>query len=265
MAKEIEKKKEAGLPTVGLADLMGDSGKGFENVTAKDIAIPFFSILQSLSPQTKKGDPMRIDGAEAGDFHNSVTNAIYKGETGIRVIPVGFHKKWVEWATRESGGGFIKQWDSEAILLQTKRDEKNRDILPTGHMIVETAYHYVMLLLENGEYQKAVIGMKSTQLKKSRQWNTRMGAIQLSGEGGRKFVPPSFSHSYLLTSINESNKAGSWWGWEISEPKLIAFEMPELYQVAKRFNEEIGKGLVKVQEPQQEGGEPQPASSEANF
>ena len=265
MGKEVEKKQAAGLPTVGLADLMGDSGKGFENVTAKDIAIPFIAILQSASPQTKKGDPNRIDGAEPGDFFNTVSQQVWKGEKGLQVIPVAYQKKWVEWVKKEEGGGFIKQHDTEGILLQCKRDDKNRDVLPNGHVIVETAYHYVVLLLENGEFQRAVISMKSTQLKKSRKWNTLMGAIQLTGEGGRKFTPPMFSHSYVMTSVHESNKAGDWWGWEIGEPKLIAFEMPEIYQMAKRFNEDISKGAVKVQEPQPDGTEAAPAAAETHF
>ena len=44
---------------------------------------------------------------------------------------------------------------------------------------------------------EALITMKSTQLKKSRKWNSMMLNIRIPGSNG-PFNPPSFSHMYKL-------------------------------------------------------------------
>ena len=80
------------------------AGKGWDNVTAADIAIPFLNLLQDGSPQVKKSSSARIDGAEAGFFIDSVSNDIFDGEKGVVVIPVLTQLKIVEWIPYDDGG-----------------------------------------------------------------------------------------------------------------------------------------------------------------
>ena len=54
------------------------------------------------------------------------------------------------------------------------KGDKGRDVMPNGNELQNTAQHYVLLLKEDGGYEQAVISMKSTQLKKSRRWNSMM-------------------------------------------------------------------------------------------
>jgi hypothetical protein len=224
-----------------------DAGAGLENVGINDVAIPFIVILQALSPQVKRGE-QKIDGAEEGDIFNTVTNEVSSGAEGIYVIPCAYKKAFVEWKPRETGGGFVRQYDSEDILNQTQKDAKGRDILPNGNAIVTTAYHYVLVLNPvTGYYSEAVISMTSTQLKKSRKWNTIMMNMQMSKADGTKFTPPIFSQVYLLTTEPEQNEAGSWSGWRI-EPYSQVPSM-ELYQAAKKFSQDVNKGLVKESAP----------------
>ena len=254
------KKEEAGLPVVTMADMMADMGMGFEGMSAKDVAIPFVSILQGLSPQVKRG-PNNIEGAREGDIFNTVSQEVIKGEDGIVVVPCAYQKKWVEWKTRESGGGFIQQHDTEEILKQTTKNERGQDVLPNGNLIVTTAYHYVVVVTPEGFY-KAVISMTSTNLKKSRRWNAQMGSIQVT-QGDRRFNPPSFSHSYVLKTVMETKDANSWFTWDIQSPTLIAFAQPDIYKAAKKFCSDVNGGLVKAPEPAQAEDQAAPVTGES--
>ena len=64
--------------------------------------------------------------------------------------------------------------------------------------------------------QTALISMKSTQLKVSRNWNSMMNSITLTGKNGL-FTPPSYSHVYKLKSVQQSNDKGTWFGWTIDK------------------------------------------------
>lgn len=221
-----------------------DQGAGVDFSPA-DMAIPFLVILQSGSPQVKRGD-QQIEGASEGDIYNTVTNELYGPDDGIHVIPCGFQKAYVEWRDRESGGGFVAQHFNESILSSTKKDDKGRDILPNGNVIVTTAYHFVILVTGPGSWEKAVISMSSTQLKKSRKWNSLIAGIKMQGKKG-PFTPPMFSHIYHLTTTPEKNEKGQWSGWSIRIERVI--DDPQLYAEAKLFNEQVKAGKVVTAAP----------------
>ena len=101
----------------------------------------------------------------------------------------------------------------------------------------------MVLLNEEGGAETALIAMKSTQLKKSRKWNSMMAARQMMGKNG-PFTPPRFSHVYLLKTIQEENSKGSWHGWEMSVEGPITDA--NLYVRAKMFAESILAGDVVV-------------------
>ena len=85
--------------------------------------------------------------------------------------------------------------------------------------------------------------MKSTQLKKSRKWNSMMASRSMQGQNG-PFTPPRFSHIYHLKTVSEENSKGSWHGWEMSCEGVI--EDGALYSRAKGFAESITAGDVVV-------------------
>ena len=235
------------LPASDMFSAMAeDSSLGFSGMTTEDLAIPYVSILQAMSPQVKRG-AQKIEGAEEGDVLNTLTGEVFKGITGITVVPCAYIKKWVEWIPQDQGGGFVKAYDNDSILLQTTKNDKNKDQLPNGHEIVTTAYHYVLLVKPDGSWERAVISMVSTQLKKSRKWNTLMGSLQLVAPNGKRFTPPMFSHSYRLTTEIESRDTYSWAGWKISTGTLITY--PDLYAAARAFFMAVSEGSVKVSEP----------------
>lgn len=231
-----------------LDELAQDSGKGFDGVTSADIAIPYYSILQAMSPQVKRG-PSQIIGAEEGDIFNTVTQEFAKGDAGIIVIPCVFQKCWVEWTPRDSGGGFIQQHQSDEIMKQTTKDAKNNNVLPNGNHIVETAYHYVIRVHEEGSLERAIISMTSTQLKSSRRWMATQMGLQIN-VNGRMINPPPYSHQYVLTTTMLQKDSNTWAGWNIGKATMIT--NGDVYRAAKKFADDIRQGLVKVSAPEPE-------------
>ena len=103
------------------------------------------------------------------------------------------------------------------ILSKTHREPgDNKDYLDNGNYIETTANHYVMVINDNGVPEPALISMKSTQLKKSRKWNSMLMSTKLMGKSG-PYTPPMYSHTYRLTTQAESNDKGKWYGWEIEK------------------------------------------------
>lgn len=240
--KEIAVKEES-LPAF-YNDMAADANMGFENVTAKDVAIPYLKILQALSPELR--GQTKVPGAEEGLVMNTVTSQFMRE---FRVVPCAFKKSYVEWTPREQGGGLVMEHADDQILTKTTKNERGQDVLANGNLIVTTAYHYVLILSEGG-FERAVMAMSSTQLKKSRRWLGQMMALQVK-VGDKSFTPPPFSHSYHVTTGMETKDTNSWFGWIINEPKLI--EEKALYEAAKKFGQDVTAGTVKVSAPPVDG------------
>jgi len=241
----MSKKQEVAVQQQGALvafadDMLADAGLGFENVSANDVAIPYLKVLQALSPELR--GVTKIAGAEEGLIINTVTGQLMKE---ARIIPCAFKKSYVEWTPREAGGGLVKEWTDEKILEKTKKNERNQDVLPSGNLIVTTAYHYVLVLADGG-FERALIAMSSTQLKKSRRWLGQMMALQVK-VGEKSFTPPPFSHSYHVGTGMETKDANSWYGWLINDPKMV--QDRNVYDAAKKFGQDVTAGLVKIAEP----------------
>ena len=100
-----------------------------------------------------------------------------------------------------------------------------------------------MVIGASGFPEPALITMKSTQLKKSRKWNSMMQSVKMPGKSGL-FTPPMYSQMYLLTTTAESNDKGKWFGWEVARTGPV--ESSPVYAAAKKFAQSIGAGDVKV-------------------
>jgi len=205
-----------------LALMVADAGSGFEEASLDCFAIPFISVLQSGSPQCKKSDGAYIKGAEEGMFYDSVTNEVISGEEGIFVVPFYFAHRFIAWGLRESGGGFKGEFlPSDPIVKQTTRDKDGRDVINhlPDQQLVDTRVHYVLRMGADG-FSPAVLSLSSTQMKKSKQWMSRMQAMQIPTPNGP--VPaPMASHVWHLTTVPESNDKGSWFGLKVGAPLLL--------------------------------------------
>jgi len=130
------------------------------------------------------------------------------------------------------------------FLSKTKRDQMTfKDTLPNGNYIATTAYHYVLVQDKSGAWAQAVISMTSTQLKKSRRWNSLMLTQKVSGPSG-SFTPPTYAMIYKLSTVSESNDRGSWFGYQVEKAGQV--EDASIYNEAKSFSTAASRGDVEA-------------------
>ena len=110
------------------------------------------------------------------------------------------------------------------------------------------------MLNDDGSYTTALISMKSTQLKKSKKWNSMILSQTMKDKNGKSFDPPSYAYVYRLKTVDEENSKGKWSGWDISLEGVV--ENAEAYQRAKSFEKSIAEGEVTVKHTE-EGAESQ--------
>jgi hypothetical protein len=230
-----KKKTEIAVPSA----FMEDAGSGLENVGAEDVTIPRLKLLQAMSPEVNKHDGKYISGATTGDIINTVNNTLYNDDNPLVVLPVAYKRLFLEWTPRESGGGLVAQHDDPAILEKTTKNEQYQDVLENGNYIQTSATHFVLVINKDGSYDTAMISMAGTQLKRSRTWNSMMASVKMKS-GDKVFTPPSFSHKYALSCVQESNDRGTWFGWGISAKGQVTGDEMTYYEAAKTFAEQVG-------------------------
>jgi len=235
MARDIAKKKEQ-LPAV--IDFALDASDGMDGLSAQDYAIPYLIILQKMSPQL---DDMDV---KAGQIFNTVTE---EAVNEVTVIPCAYVRNFVEWVPREQGGGLVGVHAINALPEHSRVD--NKLMTKTGNILVETANHYVITVSNKG-IDRGLITMTSTQLKKNRRWNSLMAGIKMTDANGQMFTPARYSHMYKLTTIQEKNDQGSWFGWNIELLSPVSDQ--SIYALAKDFAAQVKSGAVQAGPPQEE-------------
>lgn len=238
MARDVAEKKEQ-LPSV--IDFAADAAMGINDLSTQDMAIPFFNILQKMSPQLDT-----IEAAKAGQIFNTVTE--HCGDD-ITVIPCAYKREFVEWKPREQGGGYVASHalDSAAVINATRTDQGL--MTSDGNLLVETANHFVLAITPEG-IERGLITMTSTQLKKNRRWNSLMAGIKLKDSNGQLYTPARFSHQYKLSTVLEKNDKGSWFGWVIDMMGPVGDS--QTYALAKEFAQSVVSGQVQTSAPPQE-------------
>lgn len=239
--KQVAASKGGELAAFDIGMFEDDAGIGLENMGQDDLALPFLKVLSRQDPTLDD-----LENAKAGDIYNTVSGEVYGGKTGIKVVPCAYQRRFVEWAPRGSGNGApINIYTPDDQRPRTERGDDNKDYVVGGNgsYLEETHQHFVLVLGEDGTVTTALIAMKSTQLKKSRKWNSMVAQRTMVGKNG-VFTPPRFSHVYLLKTLQEENSKGSWHGWEISLNGPV--EDASIYKQAKDFAASITRGDVEV-------------------
>jgi len=235
MDTQVAQKKTTEVVVSELDKLLEeDSGAGLENFTTEDMQIPFIRILQALSPQLNKQDPLYIKGAEQGDIFNTVS-----GE--ITVVPAYFEKKFLEFALRSTGGGFIKELSPDDKDINLTNREGTIEMLPSGNELVRTHQHLVIAKGEN-EMAPAVLDMKKTQLKVSRRWNTLKNGIRLPS--GKPM--PLYGTAWKITTVSESNDQGTWYNYKLDRITEITKDIESMMLEARNMYQSVRKGEVKM-------------------
>jgi hypothetical protein len=253
MAKnEVAKATPSALGPV--IDYGAHQGSGFEGQTSADVAIPFLNVLQSNSPQVSKANKeVYITGAEAGMFHNTVTNRVIDGDQGVVLVPVYTEHAFVLWRPRDEGGGFagklsINDPKVGEILGSGRKNDKGIPLTEDGLEMKETFYIYALTLSEAGamEYDEIiVIPFVSTKIKKYRR---AMGQLRSHKQLARA---PLFAHQLRITTVGDKNAHGSFYNVELTpavesdEDAIMASALPPghpMLETAAAMKESIVAG-----------------------
>lgn len=233
------------VPTTGAAiddsELAGMAGLGNEQVGREDMATPFLFVVQSNSPEAKRSDPRYVPGAEEGMFIHTLSKRLYDGKQGLEVIDCYFEPLLLRWAPRNpqgGGGGFRGIVDpSDPVLAKAIPGEKNSmsRVLPDGTEVNETNQHYIMIrpFGSSEPFETVVLGLSSTQLKKSRQLNALINLEKVNGPNGP--VPiPRFGVVWKLNTIVETKGTNTWMGVHFDRVRRITKdELPGAIQFYK--------------------------------
>ena len=242
MARAVAKKQAAELALMDEDMFAADAGAGVSDLGSEDLAIPFLKVLQKMSDELDD-----LDDAKAGDIYNTVTKDVVKGKEGVTVVNCAYTLQYIEWEPRGTGTGAPHRiYGAGEEIPATERGEDNKDYVVggNGRYLERTAQHYVLIVDDEGITQQALLPMKSTQFKKSKQWNSAMRSMKMKDRNGSFFTPPRYSHVWRLETVSEENKNGSWHGWQISKVKVI--ESADVYAEAKLLAETIKAGQVNV-------------------
>ena len=235
---QVAKKEKSDVALTSMFEQ--DQAGGMDQMGQGDFAMPFLRVLGQLSPEVNERDAKYVEGAKAGMIFNTVTKQAYDGVEGVNVIPCGYKREYVEWSDRGEGTSAPVAIHSveSGIIKEATRGADYKDRLPNGNYLENTASYFVL----TEDMQQALITMKSTQLKVSRSWNSMMNSIKLKGKNGM-FTPAAYSHVYNLSTVQQSNDKGTWFGWNVQ--KIGPVQDKNLYEAAKQFASSVGNVQVK--------------------
>ena len=229
MSNEVTKAKGTAVSADLMDDIFESAGEG-ASFDSSEMQIPFVRLVQALSPQINKKKPEYIEGVSQGDAFNTVTKEYWDGEKGLTVIPCFQATK-----------GEIQP---DSPLLQQAKRNGAKEILPNGNELVKSDQHFCLILAEDGSTQPAIIDMKSTQLKVSRNWKTMIAMQKADHPTKGKVTPAVFATKWKLTSVEQTNDRGTFANWSVAKVGLI--DSRDLLQEAKTFRASIAAGEVKA-------------------
>lgn len=222
-----------------------DVGSGMEGADRDSYAIPFIRCLQQLSPQVTVGKSSYIPAARPGAMFNTVTNELYES---IIFIPCAFQRKFIQWGPRGADGGYKGEHNPEDIAARLATGELIRG--DDGKLYVgeanpkksdylsDTRNHYGLILADSGP-QSVLLSLSSTQIKKSKQLMAILAAVKIRGK-----TPPTWMNKIRITTTQESNDSGSWWGIRVEHAGFITDAAT--YEAGKAFHDLIMAGRASA-------------------
>jgi len=241
---------------VAVAVAVEDAGAGLKDMTQEDLAVPFLTILQALSPQVQEDSGRAIPGARPGMILNTVSQEAMDGRTkGIMFVPAHHEQQFIEWIPRDSGGGLVKIYAPGDDFVREARRKSNSRFgkieLDNGNDLAESFRVFGLVVDEDGFTEPAIIPFASTQIKFYKRWMTKARSIKARTADGRMVMPPLYAHRYRLKTVADENKKGKFYSWQITfdGPSADACRLaPDdpIYQEAKAFRDLVIGGSVRV-------------------
>lgn len=222
-------------------------------IRAQDVALPFLKVAQKMSKQLSQRDPLYIEGLQEGDFFNSVTNEVYRGDTGVLFIPCAFRPSYTEWKPRDSGGGLVKDHGTNAAIeAQATRNEKNKLVLPNGNHLVPSLQFFGLVVKDGGLFDQVLFNMAGSMIKKGKKLNALILNLVIpanqSRTGKEVRSPKPWYMSYKVTTVPDKNSQGEWMNLDIQYgPQTLDLSNgDELFLSARNFALMVQQDKVKV-------------------
>ena len=73
-----------------------------------------------------------------------------------------------------------------------------------------------------------------------------MKTIQIPDGKGGMAIPPMHGVVYNLQSVLQKNDKGSWYGWSVTQDRIMGQEDVSLYKQAKSLKDTVSKGNVQT-------------------
>lgn len=242
------------------------AGVGKEDTRQDEMQIPFFTLLQGLSPEVQPGDAKYIDGARPGMLCNTLTAQLWAGDEGVLFLPIMRDPCYVEWRPNRQGFVARHDRDSDVVKLAKKMADNDELKLRVRHEVtdpetgerstmvndlVRTVYLYGAILeeTEGGQLQPVsfvVIAFAITKLKAYRKWYTAIN------ENKQTAAAPLFANLVRITAVPDQNRKGERFFSFVLRPangsvkaSLIASDDPILDECFA-FLQKIRSGEVKA-------------------
>lgn len=231
---------EQALATIDFGAALAQDQDNFDKTA---LQIPFVRILQSNSPQLDPAEANYIPEAKVGQFFNTVTKEIFPS---VEVIPVYHYSTFIEW--KPDQGGFVADLGfdkGQAALATCTKDDKGKDKLPNGNQLVRSETYFILVVGRDGTIQQAMATFVSTQLKKSRNWNSRIKLLKTDiPSQGVVAGAPMYFNSWTWKTAQESNDFGKWYGYVIEAGRATLKIGVDVWKAAKAFRETVAQGVA---------------------
>lgn len=228
-----------------MSDFAEFAGAGLETVTAQDINIPYITFLQSSSPQCKKGNEKRIEGATEGDVFATSINRLYKtdddGNSSLNISVVQKITLLTEWAPNRGGlQGYHSLAKKDQLDIKKTKNADGKDILvlPNGNEIQETDYMFCVAVPTNENETPffCILSMAQTKRTAVRQLFTQ---LMFDCQN----VLPTFAFVYTVgTAIRSKDE----WSWVVPKFAKVTSDCGVSYVDSRGIinrNDKVGKQI----------------------
>ncbi len=264
MAKELMMEQPGALAEIpfNVEEMAKDAELGGK-MALQDIAVPYLYVLQTNSPQVNPDHAKYIKGATAGMLYLTNLEKVYDGrDVGLTIVPCYYERLVTEWTPRSAGGGLVASHDPDAEIIKFAKpkevDGKEMLVLPNGHQLVETAYHYFLAKLPDlGSWVQCIAPFKSTALKISRRMNSNISTTMIPNTD---IKAPRFLFQWQMTTIKEQKDQYVWSSPKLEKGKMVT---ADVYAAAKAYAIIAAKGVLRrsLVESEQEQTESRDLSS----
>jgi hypothetical protein len=181
-----------------------------EVIQLADQSMPWLKVAQKTSPEL---DDMELfGGLKFGDFFMG-TGEQWDGKLGLAFVPFFYGRTYVEWVSRDAGGGFVAdrgliKGKELSTQCTTAPNKKVATVLPNGNDLIETCYWAGFVVDPTGESEpiQAIFALTSTFIPVSKKWNSMIMKYRLPGAAN--YI--RFARPWKISTERTSNELGAW-------------------------------------------------------